>query len=300
MELHYTGLLARWFREMSPPAVHMGNQDLNTNEFNVWYQVTSSKVNVECSHLKSEWGLVDEADAWTPYLQLSFKEPRPLWAKFTVEVKPSSNKAVVNAGAGTGAPPAVGVPAGGPVVDNRPCFTPTHICPTKLCCGVSRTDSKTKGATFSPAAGAAGGTASAGNVTYTVTRNYNDVVETIWTINGNTEMCDGSSFHRRAYWELKATKRWSTIPDQLRVGLIVKHKRDPFLFSVRIEGGIRQPLLGELKFWGETYPFTVGEGELPRIPNDFTGWATKMCNRMAELKYDPIDMGNTIIVSAYE
>ncbi|PLB53253.1 purine and uridine phosphorylase [Aspergillus steynii IBT 23096] len=67
-----------------------------------------------------------------------------------------------------------------------------------------------------------------------------------WPIEG-----DESGLHRRVEWIVKEAKPpYQTIMhrDQVRVGLVVSHDREPFLITVRIEGQLQETYGGLLRF----------------------------------------------------
>ncbi|KAF2184611.1 hypothetical protein K469DRAFT_688614 [Zopfia rhizophila CBS 207.26] len=262
---HYTGPLARWFRpQPQQPNVAGAQGDLNTMESNPLYHQRSLRVGVQCWHQKSEWGTVEGVESWAPYLYILFThQKKPRWANFTVKVEPQPAGAGTDAGA----------------TNTRPCLTPDYIFPIELLGGVRLTESKTWGFTISPSGDTGGAKVSVGSLNRGGTRNYDNVIEAMWTVEGHTDRCDDSNSHRQAQWRLGATRSWRVIPRQLRVGLIVKHGNIfPFHFNVQIEGAIHGWLLGDYYFSGHSPNLTVKTDPAQNAGHmiDFTGWAEEM------------------------
>lgn len=279
-ERYSSGVLARWLRpNVVQPDMFTAPGNLDTQHLGTLHEQTSKKVHVECSHQKSEWGQFEGLDAWAPYLQLSFRgqEKKPRWATLTVNVKP------ILVGAEE--------PASGAAVENGvPCLT-THVYPKDLTGGVLLSVTRTKGFNFQPSGGAAGVTIAVGNLSKSDTLTYANVLDKRWTIKAETARGDESTYHRKASWHLKATKRGKIIPDQLRVGAIIQHDRNnPFHLTVAVEGAIHKRFFGDYEFSGSTSVLTVKMTDAQKNANvkDFEGWATKMKEHMLELGYNPV------------
>jgi hypothetical protein len=239
-------------------------------------------VNVKCHYLGSEWGFITPSkvknNAWTPYLELSFKPRDPsdrskLLSQATLTVEIQRYPASTPVPADVGAADVAEVLAEGP--GNQPsvlCLDSDLIFPIYLYWGVMRTDGTTRAATFSPIVTIYATTLGLGNLSITATKNYSDVIETIWELDNNTtEIDDNSADLQCVFWKLAATEK-HTIPATLQVGCIVRYEGVPFHFSIKLEGLIQDRKLGQIEFKGESGPLLV-KTELE--DNDFTEWARR-------------------------
>ncbi|KAN0091840.1 hypothetical protein V8E51_017687 [Hyaloscypha variabilis] len=195
----------------------------------------------------------------------------PSRATLTVEIQraPASTPVTANARA----PPAAEAPA--EEAGNEPpvlCLTSELIHPTSMCYGTTRIDGTTIAAAVSPTLTTHGTSVALGNLSFSRSRNYPDVLETTWYLESNTTNIDvDSADDQRVFWTLEAISK-NTIPPNLRVGCIVKHEGVPFHFSMKIEGRIDHPKFGLIEFEGKTGALLVRTkpGE-----KDFTEWARK-------------------------
>ncbi|KAJ6439065.1 aureobasidin resistance protein Aur1 [Purpureocillium lavendulum] len=295
-----TGPLARWRRPEASPIEVFSAQTLASRHLHTIFKQASRKVQVECSHQKSEWGQFEGSDAWALYVLLSFRgqEKLPRWATLTIKINPVLPE--TTEGTETRIAGGAGVRAGehadeADLAIQLPCLT-THIYPKELVGGVPLSLAKSKGITFSPSGGAAGITVALGSVNYSKTRTYAKVLDGLWVVNAETTRVDESIYHRQASWRLEAIGKGKIIPDQLKVGAIIQHdKNTPFHLTVAIDGVIHERLFGDYKFSGRTNVLTVKMVRAQQIAavEDFGAWAAKMKDHMIELGLFPVPKADT-------